>query len=92
MIRTNALGEMQSLNEKWAVKNAGFGDGRIMSDIFLDFVSMRRFNPATKEMTVVYSAAYHGKNNTFAYCGFNERKKHHEDFGRFKQGISLAFQ
>ena len=70
MIRTNALGEMQSLNEKWAMKNAGFGDGRIMSDICVDFVSRRKYCPATKEMIPVYCGAYHSGKFTFTYCGF----------------------
>ena len=71
MIRTNELAVLQSMNEECALKNAGYGDGRIMSDVCLDFVSSLKFNPASGEMTVIYSAAYHGQNETFSYAGFS---------------------
>ena len=71
MIRTNELAVLQSMNEECALKNAGYGDGRIMSDVYLDFISSLKFNPATKEMVDVYCAAYHSGRFTFAHCGFS---------------------
>ena len=61
---------IQSINDEWALKNAGFGDGRIMCGQSLDFVSRRRFYPATREMIPVYCAAYCNGKFTFSYCGF----------------------
>ena len=71
MLRIHEHAYLKSLHDSWALKDAGYGNGRIMSDTHIDFVSLRKLNPASGEMTVIYSAAYHGQNETFSYAGFS---------------------